>query len=241
MNQPTHQTWTWIAALAVLLAWPTSAVVWAQSSSLYVTQNPQPVETVDGKPVNPHMQRASYLAVSIPEPRQWAVNDLVTIIVRESSVTTSTAELETEKETEIDGAIEAFPRLTLDDLVDAQLQPSDQEDGTPAVDVNFSKEFEGEGDFERSDEVITRLTAKVVDVKPNGTLTLEARTHIKTDDEEKTITLTGHARAEDVTAANTVLSTQLYDLRLEQEHEGELRNATKKGLFTKVLEALFAF
>lgn len=228
-------------AFTLMLICLLPGVASGQSSSLYVTENAQPTETIDGKPVNPHMQRASYLAVSIPEPRQWAVNDLVTIIVRESSVTTSTSELETEKSTNISGGIEAFPRLRIADLVDAQLRPNQFEDGNPEVEVNFDKDFEGEGEFERRDEVVTRLTAKVIDVKPNGTLALEARTHIKTDDEEKTIVLTGYTRAEDVTAANTVLSTQMYDLRLEQQHEGELRNATKKGVFTKFLEALFAF
>jgi flagellar L-ring protein precursor FlgH len=228
-----------LACILITLALTAAAL--GQSSSLYVTQPAEPVQMIDGKPVNPHLQQASYLAVPIPEPRKWAVNDLVTIVVRESSIASSSSELETEKETEIAGSIEAFPRLTLADLVNAQLRPNDFEGGTPEVDVSFEKEFAGEGEYERRDEIITRITAKVLDVKPNGTLALEARTQIRSDKEEKVIIVTGYCRAEDVTVANTVLSTQIYDLRLEQEHKGEVRDATKKGILTKALETLFAF
>jgi len=80
-----------------------------------------------------------------------------------------------------------------------------------------------------------------MDVKPNGTLSLEARTQVKNDDEDMTITVTGYCRAEDVAADNTVLSTQMYDLRVNKQHAGEVRKASKKGVITKVLEFLFNF
>jgi flagellar basal body L-ring protein FlgH len=72
-------------------------------------------------------------------------------------------------------------------------------------------------------------------------LSLEARKFIKNDKEALTIKLTGYCRAEDVSADNTVLSTQMFDLRVIKEHEGELRKATKKGILTKALDLLFNF
>jgi flagellar L-ring protein precursor FlgH len=81
----------------------------------------------------------------------------------------------------------------------------------------------------------------VVDVKPNGTLALEARKHIENDDEKLTISLTGFCRPEDVAADNTVLSTQMFDLRVNKQHQGEVRNAQKKGLLTKLLDFVFNF
>ena len=87
----------------------------------------------------------------------------------------------------------------------------------------------------------TRLTAKVVDVKPNGLLALEARTQISNDEEIQTISVTGYCQPADVTIANTVLSTQIYDLRVKKVNEGEVRDASKKGFLTKLFEAIFAF
>jgi hypothetical protein len=101
--------------------------------------------------------------------------------------------------------------------------------------------FEGEGEYRRTDTFSGRIQSRVIDVKPNGTLVLEARKYIQNDDETLEMVLTGLCRAEDVTAANTILSTQLYDLRLVKEHTGELRRSTRKGILTRVFETIFNF
>ena len=46
-------------------------------------------------------------------------------------------------------------------------------------------------------------------------------------------------RADDITATNTVLSTQLAHLTIEKDHSGYLKDAADKGLFTQVLDFLF--
>lgn len=210
------------------------------SSSLYLVEPTPPTVNEDGKVINPYLQQASYLAVAIPEPRQWQVHDLVTIIVRETSSAKSEGELETEKSMEIEGSVDAMVDLKRI-LTDLQFEPDEIAGDEPRVGISFGRQFEGDGEYERTDEVITRLTARVVDVKPNGTLALEARTHLANDDETVTITVTGYCRAEDVTADNSVLSTQMYDLRVAKKHTGEIRDASKKGLFTKGLDYLFNF
>ena len=53
--------------------------------------------------------------------------------------------------------------------------------------------------------------------------------------------LTGICRAEDVNADNTILSTQLFDLQLQKNHTGAVRDATKRGWFLKVLDAVSPF
>lgn len=221
------------AAMAVLNV---AAVALAQSSSLYLTPS-QPVPIIEGQARNPFMEQASYLAVSIPEPRQFSLHDLVTIIVRESASATSESELETNKELTLSGEIAAFPYFDPGKLVGEALN----QNPNPNVDLRFTNEFEGDGEYARSDETVFRITARVVDVKPNGTLALEARKEIHNDDEVMTITLTGYCRAEDVLPDNTVLSTQMFDLRVDKQHEGEIRKANKKGLFTKAIDFLLNF
>lgn len=220
----------------------------AQTSSLYVRESsePAPQRTVpvrNGVPdrLSPAIAAVSFAAAPLPEPRVFAVNDLVTIIVRDSTENDSRAELETEKETTIEGEISDFPNLTLKDLLNFQLKPSKFSDGKPRVGVEMSKEFEGDGRYNRRDTFTTRITARIIDVKPNGVLVLEARKHVRTDKEELSMIITGACRGDDVASDNTVLSTALADLRIAKEHKGELRNATKKGVLTQVLEGLFAF
>lgn len=226
------------AGLVGLMAF--SAIAQENTSSLYMMQPVAPVQPVDGKYVNPYMQAGSYMAVVIPPPREFKVHDLVTIIVRESSTAISESDLTTEKSSDINGSVEAM--IDLKDLfTDLQVKPAGFSSGIPRVDVTFDKDFEGNGEYERRDEVVTRLTAQVVDIKPNGTLALEARTNIANDNETLTITVTGYCRAEDVTGDNAVLSTQMFDLRVNKQHAGELRKVSKKGVLTKALETIFNF
>ena len=55
------------------------------------------------------------------------------------------------------------------------------------------------------------------------------------------LTVTGTCRPEDVSPANTIFSSQLHDLKIEKVTVGMLKKANEKGLFTQILDMLFAF
>jgi flagellar L-ring protein precursor FlgH len=103
------------------------------------------------------------------------------------------------------------------------------------------QKFKGDGTYTRNDRVTAKITATVIDVKPNGLMVLEARKTITTNGETKTIVLSGTCRREDVTSANTVLSSQLANLAIVQNTDGDLKDSASKGWITRVLEAVFSF
>lgn len=227
--------------------------VMAQTNSLY--QSPQGLADqanerfekrgLSGEPL-PSMNRNVALSglyvVKQSEPRAYRVHDLVTIIVQEDFTSSSDADLSTEKETTVEGEISEFPRLTLADLVEFQLGTNLFPDGNPQLGVEFSREFEGAGEFSRRDTMSGRITARVVDVKPNGTLVLEARKTLQSDNESVSIVAVGTCRAEDISpTGNTILSTHLYDLNITKRTHGALRKAAKKGFLTKIMDAVFGF
>jgi len=111
----------------------------------------------------------------------------------------------------------------------------------PEIKMSGSRNFKGEATVDRTDSLIARITAEVVDVKPNGTLVLQARKRIKTDEEVQQFVLTGICRAEDISADNTLLSTQMYDLELNKSHTGAVRDTTKRGWVPKLLDAINPF
>ncbi|MBG80815.1 MAG: hypothetical protein CMJ39_08935 [Phycisphaerae bacterium] len=176
------------------------------------------------------LQSISMFAVQPVEPRLFHVHDLVQIIVREASVAASFQGLETEKEIGLAGGVEAFPGVNKFDPINYT-----------EFEIEGEKEFDGEGEYVREDELVTRLTAEVIEIRPNGNLVLEARTRIRTDDEEWYTQLTGVARPVDVTAANTILSNQIFDLQIEKRHKGEVPSAASKGILAQALDAIFAF
>ena len=219
----------------------------AQSSSLFVDSAvtevaPPPVQTNPDVPtrLSPAIAQVSVTAVKVPPPAVFKVHDLITIIIRESTQNDSSASIDTSKEAKVDGTISAFPSMNAL-LSEFRLAQSTFPGGTPEVGIDLGNEFEGEGSYKRSDSFTSRITARIIDIKPNGTMVLEARKYIQSDKESLNLVLTGTGRSQEIACDNTVRSTQLYDLNLVNEHKGELRNATKKGLFTKVFETLFNF
>ena len=109
------------------------------------------------------------------------------------------------------------------------------------MDVTGKDNVKGDGKYSRDDTFTDRITAEVIDVKPNGRLTLEARRTVQKDEEIQTLVLSGDCRREDVTNANTVLSTQLMGLTLLVHNEGNVKDTASKGWITQVLEAVFNF
>ena len=137
---------------------------------------------------------------------------------------------------------EATARIKINKLLsDLQLVGGGVTDPVPSIKMTGTRDFKGEGSVDRTDRLTLRVTAEVVDVKPNGTLVLQARQRIKTDEEEQTFILSGICRAVDVTADNTVLSSQMFDKDLTKTHKGTVREATKRGWLSKLLDVVSPF
>jgi flagellar L-ring protein precursor FlgH len=181
--------------------------------------------------------QVSFFAVPEPQPKTLKVHDLVQIIVQEQSAISSKGTNNMSRDSELDAKVNNFVKLDLSKLKLQGLQPSI----SPEINLSGIRSFQGQGDVERSDSFTARITAEVVDVKPNGTCVLQARTRIKTDEEEQQFILTGTCRVEDITADDTVTSTQLFDLDLQKNHKGDVRQATKRGSLGKLLDVLNPF
>jgi flagellar L-ring protein precursor FlgH len=183
-----------------------------------------------GLPITNRLEATSLIAFAPEKPRVFKEHDLVQIVVRETTRIASFQGLETEKEYGLVGGVEYFPGLNDENLLNYT-----------EVELVGEKEFEGEGEYAREDDLTTRLTAEVVDILPNGNLVLEAKTRIKTDEEEMFTQLTGTCRPDDVTAANTILSNQIFNLQIEKMHYGQVKDAANKGILARILDAVFAF
>ena len=180
----------------------------------------------------------SFFGVPEPEPRTIKKHDLVTIIVREESEFSSkgTADLKTRDR-------HRGQARGVDQAEAQQLRDPGRRRGPnpPSIKFNGNREFKGEGQVDRTDNLTARITGEVLDVKPNGTLVLQARKQIRTDEEEQQFILTGICRAEDVNADNTILSTQLLRPAAPEEQQGAVRDATKRGWFPNFLDAVTPF
>ena len=184
------------------------------------------------------LEEVSMHYIAVPEARTIKKHDIITIIIDENSSATSTQSLETEKDTSSSANLNAIVDLLK--LLELRVEQNERTN-INLLDLKSSREFQGEGDYERKDKFNARISATVIDIKPNGTLVLQAKKTIARDQEVSELVLSGLVREEDVTQQNTVLSSQMADLRVILENQGSLKKAAEKGLITRVLDAVFAF
>lgn len=209
---------------------------WGQSLFL---REATPAVDAAGKPnATAALDGVSLMFIKPPEPREFKIHDQITIIINETSRSQSKQKLDTKKDYRLSAELGSFPDLA--ELLEGRLQNGDS-DPIAEVDLNGRNNFKGEGTYERSDRLNDRITASIIDVKPNGVLVLEARRQIRKDKEVQTLLIAGNVRTEDVTTSNTVLSTQLADLSISVVNEGRVKDSSEKGLIPRVFEAIFAF
>jgi flagellar L-ring protein FlgH len=210
---------------------------WAQT--FYDVRPGVPTDEFGDPDVSGPLRSMSMLFINVPEPRRYGVHDLVTLIIDETSAAESKQSLDTKKEYDISGGVESFPDLIK--LLELRLEGGDRQN-LASLGIDAEQEFKGSGTAKRSDRFVARITAEIIDVKPNGTLVLEARKTVASQNgESKTIVLSGVCRQEDITRANTINSSQLANLRISQTTEGEVAKSSRKGLIPRVLEAIFNF
>lgn len=229
-------TWPSRTMIGTILGTVLAFVTQASAQSLFLSQSQE--TTPETQQSTLLLEEVSMYFIEAPEIRTLQVHDIITIIIDENSSQTSSQKLETEKESKSKANVNAT--LNLMQLLELRLAEN-ATSNTDLLDFTASREFAGEGDYERKDKFSARIAAVVLEVKPNGTLVLQATKRIAKDKEISTLVLSGFARDEDVTAQNTILSSQLADLNIVLNNEGDLKKAAEKGIITRVLDTIFAF
>lgn len=176
------------------------------------------------------------LFTSMPLKR-WNEHDQVTIVVIESSRVVRSQDLETEKDWGL-----AFEAAAWSDFFNAgTLFTQNSGDNLPRFEFVGAKDFDGEGDYDSIEKITFRTTATVLEVLPNGILVLEARHTTKTDNETTVKTITGMADPRHISPDDTLLHWRLYDLDLNIQNTGFIKDAANKGFLAQVLDFIFAF
>ncbi|QDR82095.1 flagellar basal body L-ring protein FlgH [Sporomusa termitida] len=154
--------------------------------------------------------------------RAHAVGDIITIVISESSSASRIGNASNSKSasTSLDAGVGL---LTF-------IEP---------VSGGSSDSFKAQGSVANSNRVTGRITVKVTEIKPNGLLVVSGTQSIKQLSDEQKITVTGLVRPEDVTADNTVLSSNVADAQLKIEGKGPLASKQKQGILTQIFNFIF--
>jgi flagellar L-ring protein precursor FlgH len=95
--------------------------------------------------------------------------------------------------------------------------------------------------LETRDSLKFRIAARIVDIRPNGNLVIEAHRQIRNNEEVWQQSLTGIIRREDVLPNNTVLSEDIAELQIDKREIGHVREGYRRGWLTRFYDRYAPF
>jgi flagellar L-ring protein precursor FlgH len=158
------------------------------------------------------------LADSARDLRASEVGDLVTILVTDSTSALASGGTTTSRKTSATSNINSVAGFALPQLAGLLNTAGDQE-------------LAGTGSTTRAMTITTAISARVLEVTPNGSLIVEGVKNIGVNSEKQTITVRGLVRPVDLTVANTIASNQVADLRLQIDGKGVVGDAVRRPHF----------
>jgi flagellar L-ring protein precursor FlgH len=162
--------------------------------------------------------------------RARRVGDVLTIKVIENAEALKSASTKTSRDSSLSASVTSFfgAPLTVAGL-------------KPEAAGSMKNDFEGSGTTQRKDTLVATLTAKVVDVLPQGLLRVEGYREVIINHERQYIILRGVVRPEDVGTDNTVLSSAVADAQIAYSGSGVVSDKQKPGWMGRILDHVWPF
>lgn len=162
------------------------------------------------------------------EQRELQINDIVTVLVDYKSSMLSEGDANAKRTTSLNAKLSNWLKFD-----GKNLTPAPFSNGNPQVNGQLDSQFKTQADMTLKDSLTFRIGTKVVDIRPNGNLVIEAHRDIQINDEVWTQSLTGEVRRQSIGPDRTVRSDEVADLRIEKREKGFIRDSYNRGWFTK--------
>ncbi|GIK17601.1 MAG: hypothetical protein BroJett003_25650 [Planctomycetota bacterium] len=185
---------------------------------------------------HPAIERRSLIAVEPRPPKTYAIGDHVTVIVREQLTFEADQDTESKNNYEVSSEISAFAKP-----IDGGLGATTFARGRPNIDYKFEQDRRNEADVSSQNRLVTRLTAEIIDVKPNGNLVIAGKAEIRHGEEVSLITLTGTCSKKKLSLDDSVLSTDIADKQITVLNRGSVQDGAKRGWLSRIIDTVRPF
>jgi flagellar L-ring protein precursor FlgH len=163
--------------------------------------------------------------------RARSVNDLITIRVVENIEAAGSADAQLNKASSASAGVPSL--FGIESKLPSAIDP------TNLASMSADSQFKGGGTTTRTSQLTATMTTRVAEVLPNGDLVLEGVRELDLNGERQIVVLTGIVRAMDVRRNNSVLSTQVAQLRIQYYGRGLMKDNLKPGWLVRVLNKIF--
>ncbi len=169
--------------------------------------------------------------------RARRIGDIITIKIVENYQSSSKVNNKVDRKSSLTSGIKSF--LGIEKKIEKEhpnFKASEMFGG------EFSSSTQGQGQFSRNTNIVATITARVVEVLPNGNMVVQGVRVVRQNENLEYITISGIVRPEDIEPDNTVLSTQLADAHIEYSGAGPSTLATRgPGWLARILQLIWLF
>ena len=202
----------WLAAGCTTIAHLPPVDVVQPSSALPVPATPVAQRSSNGAIYQPDRYRPLF-----EDYRARLVGDTLTVQIAEkvSAVQRSTSKVE--KGSTLDASISALPFFAPNSFKRA------------SASGESTNNFEGKGTTENSNDFSGTITATVLQVLPNGHLVISGEKQVGVNANVDVLRFSGQVDPRAIAPGNSVLSTQIANVRIEQRGRGQQAEAQSMG------------
>jgi flagellar L-ring protein precursor FlgH len=164
------------------------------------------------------------------------VGDLVVVEIVENSSAKKKNDTKAEKTNEYSAAVPHFFGAAGALRREAGSKTSD-----PVISAELTSSLDAKAELTKEDTMTSSIGCTVIERLPSGNLVVRGSRELQVNGEIQYITLQGTVRPEDITAANTVYSTQLADAKIYYTGRGVLTDKQKPGWLARLLDHVWPF
>lgn len=168
------------------------------------------------------------------DQRAGFVGDILTVKIVEVSTASEKATTDTNRTSEIEAGISNLMGLETS-MFPSSITP------TKMIAAKGSSDFKGEGETTRTGSLSATITARIVDVLPNGNLAVEGKRELYVNNEKKEILVQGIVRQKDIAYDNSILSTQIADAKIIYTGIGVVGEKQSPGWLTRIVDVVWPF
>lgn len=189
----------------------------APSTAVHQPMTVRPESRALAAPANGSIYNVASARPLFEDRRARFVGDTITINIAEKTAAAKKSDTKADRSDARSLSIPTIAGLPLKTFQGATLAASS------------STEFEGSGENTSSNNFIGTLTVTVIEVYPNGNLLVSGEKQIGLKEGEEFVRFSGVVNPNNITASNTVQSTQVADARIEYKANGFIDSAQVMG------------
>ncbi len=146
------------------------------------------------------------------------VGDIVTIVVNDTASALANGATNTSRKSSVNAGIASIVGIS-----DPHLQN--------LLNTANNQQLQGTGQTSRNMTITTTISARVIQVTPNGSMLVEGVKDVGVNSEKQNITVKGLIRPADLTTSNTIASNQVANLSIQVNGKGVVGDAIRRPHF----------